>query len=458
MMNKGGILYKDFWDFKQPAIFYFYLLGGKLFSFSEEGIHSFEILYWFCFSLVIIIYFRKRNFLNNSTLYILFPLFTVGSYYILANATDLTQVEILVSMPLAFCIFIMDYYSKTNKILPYFFLGVLFSLVLFYKLIFLLIIGGLVVFNIMEIIKIPDLKLKYIFLRKILPALAGFSILPGLFFIYIFKNDILEKVISVFFVLPPKIITELPVVKSFSVFVINGFGFVKESLPLFILAIPGLFLHSANQRPLVIKLLIWIVLGTIVIYLQKYSYWHYHYQLLIFPLGILSLIGIDKLITKLSNSKIIITYFIMIVLLPFGWKTLKEAYSFYIYNPLNSEKRLEYKNHLEPAYLIIKDDAKFLENIDNQKKIYVCGTPLYYYFSNRYQPVSTFGYCLEFYFEEQFEDLVRQLNTVLPEYIFISKEYFDLLNERGIVFQKFLESNYSKFKENELGLWLKKNV
>ena len=99
-------------------------------------------------------------------------MFTVGSYYIMAGSADLTQVEILVSLPLAFSIFIMEYYLKTNKIFPYFILGVLLSIVLFYKLLFLLIIGLLAVFHFVEIIKTPGMKPGNLILKKILPAIS----------------------------------------------------------------------------------------------------------------------------------------------------------------------------------------------------------------------------------------------------------------------------------------------
>jgi hypothetical protein len=455
-IDNNGIPYKDFWDIKQPGIFYFYYLGGKLLSFTEEGIHIFEALYWLFFSIVTIIYFRKSKLLNQNYLNILLPLFTVGSYYIMAGSPDLTQVEILVSLPLAFSIFIMEYYLKTNKIFPYFLLGVLLSIVLFYKLLFLLIIGLLAVIHFIEIIKTPGMKPGNLILKKILPALAGFTILPVFFILYSIHNGVLEKEIYTFFVLPPKLVNELPNLKGPGIFISSGLRFVKKFFPIIVLAIPGIFMHSANQRPLVIKLIIWLVAGALVIFLQKTSYWDYQYQLLIFPLGILSVIGIDSILTKYSRYKITLAGVFFIILMPFLFYTLKKSWFFYKYNPLHTENRLAYKDHYMKKYLSLKEDIKFADSIEQKDEIYIIGNPLYYYFSKRPQPVSYNGWSLEFYLDEQYNELTKQLNTALPEYILISTPDIKVIQVRAMILKTFLDNNYSLFKKSELGIWMER--
>src|SRR6266566_2432657 len=63
-INQGAVLYRDYWDIKQPGIFLFYLAGGKLFGFDEIGIRGFELLYMVGFALVLMIalrnYFEQR--------------------------------------------------------------------------------------------------------------------------------------------------------------------------------------------------------------------------------------------------------------------------------------------------------------------------------------------------------------------------------------------------------------
>ena len=40
MMDQGGVLYVDFWDFKQPGIYWFFLAGGRLFGLTQLGIRE----------------------------------------------------------------------------------------------------------------------------------------------------------------------------------------------------------------------------------------------------------------------------------------------------------------------------------------------------------------------------------------------------------------------------------
>lgn len=50
-INHGALLYRDVWDLKQPGVFLFYLFAGKIFGFTEIGVHLFELLYWLVFSV-----------------------------------------------------------------------------------------------------------------------------------------------------------------------------------------------------------------------------------------------------------------------------------------------------------------------------------------------------------------------------------------------------------------------
>ena len=44
-LDRGAVLYTDVWDVKQPGIFIFDYLAGRMFGFSAEGVHLFELLW-----------------------------------------------------------------------------------------------------------------------------------------------------------------------------------------------------------------------------------------------------------------------------------------------------------------------------------------------------------------------------------------------------------------------------
>ena len=60
-ISNGAILYRDVWDIKQPAIIFFYLIGGKLFGFTEIGIHLLETIYWLGFNLILIVGLKTQR-------------------------------------------------------------------------------------------------------------------------------------------------------------------------------------------------------------------------------------------------------------------------------------------------------------------------------------------------------------------------------------------------------------
>ena len=58
-VEAGGVLYVDFWDNKMPGLFWFYWLAGKLFSFDEFGIHSFELIWMLVFTVTMMVGLRR---------------------------------------------------------------------------------------------------------------------------------------------------------------------------------------------------------------------------------------------------------------------------------------------------------------------------------------------------------------------------------------------------------------
>jgi hypothetical protein len=97
-IRHGAVLYRDFWDIKQPAIFLFYLAGGALGGFNEVAIHALELVTLLGFS--ILLQRTARRYLNPSWVASLLPLAVVGVYYASARPLELTQVESLIGIPL----------------------------------------------------------------------------------------------------------------------------------------------------------------------------------------------------------------------------------------------------------------------------------------------------------------------------------------------------------------------
>src|SRR5438477_2964269 len=136
-LSQGADLYRDVWDVKQPGIFSFYLLAGKLFGFSEVGVHTLELLYMTGFSVALI--FTCKRYFRTPWVASLVPLLSVGFYYAFAGSNHLTKLEPLVGFP----IFLLLYWaceasSNDKHVRGLFFLsGLMGGVVLLFKLVLL---------------------------------------------------------------------------------------------------------------------------------------------------------------------------------------------------------------------------------------------------------------------------------------------------------------------------------
>jgi hypothetical protein len=57
-LTHRAVLYRDVFDVKQPGIFVFYAIGGRLFGLTEVGIHLFELAYWLAISVFALVALR----------------------------------------------------------------------------------------------------------------------------------------------------------------------------------------------------------------------------------------------------------------------------------------------------------------------------------------------------------------------------------------------------------------
>jgi hypothetical protein len=94
----GGALYRDFWDIKQPGIYGFYWLAGRLFGYHEIGLHLLELLALLACSAAQQVMLRRA--FDSARTAALSPLLTWGLYYASAGAVHMTQVESLAGVPL----------------------------------------------------------------------------------------------------------------------------------------------------------------------------------------------------------------------------------------------------------------------------------------------------------------------------------------------------------------------
>lgn len=463
-MSRGAVLYRDFWDLKQPGIFVFYLFGGRLFGFTEVGIHLFELLVMLAFAATLILALKPA--FSSAVIASLVPLFTVGTYYAVSFNPHLTQVEAIAGMPVFLAMALAgDPFRSRPWGTPAAFYGsgLAGGLALLLKFMFLPILlafwataFAFAVFVRRE----PPMRMA---LRAGLPGIGGILTPLVLVAAFFARADTLPILIQTFFVYPPRIFAEAPTGGS-SRLLGGMLWFAKGFLPLAILAVPGIW-PAIRRKPdyLRVCLLLWGLVGSGVILIQRQSRWEYHYLLLFVPLGILAALGLDELVSRgrekpfwnSPRGRFIAVVSTVLLCSPILYKVAKKSVLLVRYGGLLSEEnRFAYRCELNGGYRAIREEAMVLSAPGSLSgSIWVCGDPSIYFLSDRDQAIALNGWALEFYLPEQWPQLNRQLEAAKPPYVFVDHLYRDLIRDKSPATLGLIEANYRTLRSSEAGTW-----
>ncbi|MBN3898570.1 MAG: hypothetical protein HWQ41_25875 [Nostoc sp. NOS(2021)] len=456
-MHQGKVLYRDFWDVKQPGIFYFYFLAGTLFGFNEIGIHVFELIYMVFFSIILLL--TLKSYFQHRIIASLVPLLTVGVYYIVSGAWHLTQVEALVGFPLFLCLW-LTYQSFKHQGKQRFFLlllsGFFGGIVLIFKLIFLLILLSFWLTILIYSVLIKRQIFLKVFIEISLPISIGI-IFPLLVVVSYFAwfNSI-SILYETFFLYPPRIVANSAFDQSNFISAIQWFlgGFY----PLVLLAIVAVNVSLRKSKNiLTLLLVVWCVFALGVIFLQSAAFWEYHYLLLFVPLGILATKGLDILWQPLKELRSPITTIALIFLLflPLSYTLTRKSVILVRNNfALAEDTRFKYQSSFRAKYPSLRSEADFISQPGSLSgDIYVAGDPSIYYFSGRTQATSLRGWALEYFLPEQWPKLLEQLDLSKPPYIFIDDIQGAVIKENFPKMLEFIQQRYRTLRQNSNGIW-----
>lgn len=479
-ISNGAILYRDVWDIKQPGILFFYLVAGRLFGFTEIGIHLAEIIYWLGFSLFLIIGLRK--YFSNPFFAVLIPLFTTGIYYSVSGSVQLTQVEGLVGIPLFLslwcCQKFLERPDKKSLLLLSGFCG---GIVLTLKLLFITILFAfwfcLFAYCCFLFFK-KDAKRILISSGLIVFGLL-IPIAPVVF--YFAENDALGDLWYTTFVYPYNAAITINKMENRTGVLINGLEwFFKSYFPAISLALIFLlfnlkFLLRARRQKekfvprrenfLFTGLFVWAFAGFAVILIQKLSWWDYHYSLLIIPLGILAVKCIEKIFEEINTGVInrsktpaYLLLMLMIVLLFVPtWRRLvhKLVQASRVETMKIGSREFGVTGDSAEDYKSISADTEFLLKENPPPAIFVVSNPLYYYLSDSTPIFASNGAMSDMFTDYEWNRLDREMSEKRPKYIFIETRLIEPIAEENPWFINTLRQNYSVYSTGARGSFYK---
>jgi hypothetical protein len=464
-ISRGKVLYRDFWDLKQPGIFYFYFLAESLFGFNEVGVHTFELLYMLGFSSILIAslkkYFKHRIFAS------LLPVLTVGYYYSLAGYWELTQVEALVGFPMFLALLFVSKANQqrdgANRWNLLFLSGLMGGIVLLFKFMFLLILVPFWLTSFIKLLFDKRKKTPLVIIQFVLPISLGI-LLPLLIVVaYFARFDSLPILYQTFFVYPPRIVSELPGA-PIQRLIVGLTWFIKGFAPLIFLAAIGAYTSLRRAKDLfTLNLCLWCLLGLVVIVIQRHAWWNYHYLLPSVPLGILGTKGIDSIWDwihtrnprfSLRGYTIAVLSLVLLFAFPLN-RVAKKGFSLAANGfALQKDQRLKYQSQFNLSLLDHLKEVEFLTKSESRPgEIYICGEPNFYLLAGREQATSLNGWAIEFFLDEQWPELVEQVQASSPSYVFIDQFYADLIKSKSAQLLAYLKQNYVVRHQTSMGTW-----
>jgi len=461
-LSSEGMLYRDFWDFKQPGIYWFFTTGGRLFGFTEIGVHTLECLYMLLGSLAILMVLRRR--LSNPWIAACAAVMLPVWYYGIATDWHRTQVEALVGVPLLICVAVFSNSVEGEQRARWsgFGAGICSAVTLIFKLALLPLATGPILIYLAY-----QRHARRRFSRPLVIFYVLGLILPlSATVLYFVAGGAGREAFDANFLYPGNLIREYPPASHFMRIRGALFWFLRSFSPLVVLAALGVILRPNRKNGLLtVQLWYWLSMGTLVIWVQWYSHWGYHFFLLFVPVLVLAAFGLDRLCTALTQANKapagliragVVSVALLLSVTPVLTilrRSVVLAKKGFAVSPLGRAEY--YATQSTIGYGSIHKEAEFLrEPASLPGQLLVIGNPLYYTVSGRVQAGVENGWAPDLMLARNRQQVVSDLREHPAAYVLIEGEF-----ETGIVQERFkdlrdvLETRYEVYRSNPFKVW-----
>jgi len=463
-LHHGALLYRDFWDLKQPGIYLFYMIAGTLFGFSDVGVNCFALLYLLAFAAVLQLALRPyvRSTLGSAVA----PLLIVGVYYAVATPYVLTQVEALIGVPLFLALWLCYAASRREgyaRLALLALAGIAGAAVVLLKLIDLVVLVA-VWAAIFVTTREAWGRAAAARMAAVATLLAGLLLpLAGLWVAY--APAIGAAVLYETFILyPQRVVRELPA-QSTSTLLRSARWFADNFAGLLVLASIGAAVDLRRRvHPVTAGLVAWFVAGVVMFLLQRDSWWLYQLTMLSVPIGILATLGIEAIVARLMadarlQGRMTRPAIVLAVLTIFcSTEAVKAAAKIHqlvgAHFAATPAALQAYQFGIQPMYREAAQETAFLSGRGSLRgDIYVMGSPIYYLFARRSQAIALNGSSVQLWLRAQWDELQNELGKARPPYVFVRNDFLALMEQRSPRALSFIERRYRRMRADAHGAW-----
>ncbi len=461
LLDQGAIYYAEYWDNKQPGLYVFYLLAGRAFGFSEFGIHLFELLWLLAFTAVLMVTLRGAFRLRWLSAFV--PVATIGVYYGMAGENQLTQLEFLVSLPLFAQVLCLLKSHRHPRAMPalYFVSGLMAGVAVLFKMLLAPLCVGLWLVALAYQFRTHGFGLAALFVRAVLPATLGVALTLGsVVLLYVYWGH-LDDLIWSTLVYPPQALASSPPSSPSRLVSAAGF-FLAGFAPWALFALIAAVSWFRSRRDLLGALMLtWLVIGVVLFFVQRFSWWEYHTLLVLFPAGLLAVLGIDRLVAWASGENRAgaartAAFAFVLALSASASLTgglIEKAKPLLANSVIKPMGVAYYQAQVSEHYGLMRRGVRFLKSPDALPgPVYAFGNAMVHEFSGRASAHRTVGSSWEFFLPEQIDDILQSLDRQRVPYVFVDRQDTKLFYLRPKV-RAYLFARYTRHQTDGSGTW-----
>ena len=456
-LSEGAHMYGEFWDLKQPGIYWWNELAGWLFGFDSLGIRLMDMCWSTTVALLLWLLLRSRGALSAA----LGPIFALAGFYAVAEPWMLSQVEWLVGAPLAVLMWCLcdEGNGEIASVARYSLAGSMLACVLLLKLILIPVAGLMLLIALAQERWVRQQPWAFIIKRQIVPALVGFVVLLVPVLLYMQAAGTLGMAVWTTFVDPGEVLREYPHHKV-HMLLSSLHWFLGTVWYLIPWALWGTYTGLRQGSRLIWMLAVWVSIGFAAVAIQVLSYWPYHFDLFYIPVGMLAAIGFGDAWARAAARQApslrwaaagaLLVCLTMGLALPLGRKTheVVAAHAF----PVDRHDLLASTRNFGGPRELVEAAAAVRGLTHDSDRIVSWGDARMYFLTGRRPIVEIDGGTS--YLTSQLASVAQVILKQRPALVFISKYRDPDVTYHGAgLIPRTVEENYTRCFENAAGVW-----
>jgi hypothetical protein len=458
----GAHMYREFWDIKQPGIYWWYTAGGMLFGFDALGVRWMDLCWSICVAAVLWTALRQRGLLAA----VLGPCLVFGAFYAKVTQGHLSQIEWLVSGPIAvmlWCVGGADRNAGRRQVFGrYLIAGVMVALVAMLKVMLALLPLSMLAVALALSRWKDGLSLRQLLRDRVLAATLGLLLVVLPLGAWMQWNGTLAGALWTAFVYPAEAVREYEH-QTLSRLIWALQWFKRGNIWLLPWALWALYAGLRRGSRLELLCLAWGASSVVVICMQVLSYWEYHFDLLFMPLGILAALGfvdvLDRLRTRKSSAMGWATVGLMAVcvvasmVVPLTRKTAMLSSAM----PFTAERQRAFNTELDDRWPLLEASAAAVKDLSKPTdRIIVWGDPRLYFMMDRRPVLEVNGSAI--HLTKQLQAIAARIRANPPPLIYMSTQRDHLTNHGGAVLPNTVRELYQPYYEDRLGIWYRRRA